>query len=57
MHAEGFTNDTIEDGETADFFVLHGAPGSVWLEEVLDLFLVDFLTVQTNIRIMILGIG
>lgn len=45
MHSEGFTDDAVEDGEGADFFVLHGAPGTVGLEEVLDLFFVEFFTV------------
>ena len=44
VNAEGLTNDGIEDGQLLEFLELWGAPRTVGLTEVLNLFLVQSLT-------------
>lgn len=44
MHAEGFADDGIEDGEAFEFFVGWWAEGTVGVTKLLSLFLEDSVT-------------
>lgn len=40
VHAEGFTDDGVENGHILHVFVGHGAESTVWLAEEFDLLLI-----------------
>lgn len=43
MEAQGFANDTIENGQFFHFFVCHGAKGSIRVREMFHLFFIQSL--------------
>jgi hypothetical protein len=51
VHAEGLTDDGVEDGQGADVVEGHGAPGAVRRAEVLGLFLVESIA-EIQVRML-----